>query len=82
MTDSDFDTDMDAMFLLAYKTLEKVEETLDFDRMGMFHHHLMHATIGRSVINGWTQKELNKDINDTIEQTLKEMGEWDGSTIH
>ena len=78
MTDSDFEKDMDAMFDLAYETLEKVEETLDFERTGMFHHHLMHATIGRLVIDGWTQKELNKDINDTIEQTLKEMGEWDG----
>ena len=78
MTDSDFEKDMDAMFDLAYDTLEKVEETLDFERTGMFHHHLMIATIGRLVIDGWTQKELNNDINHTIEQTLKEMGEWDG----
>ena len=82
MTDSDFDTDMDTMFLLAYETLEKVEVTLDFDRMGMFHHHLMHAIIRRSVMTGWTQKELIKDINYTIEQTQEEMGEWDGKTIH
>ena len=82
MTYSDFDTAMDTIFLLAYDSLKKVEDTLDFVRMCMFHHHLMHAIIRRSVMTGWTQKELIKDINYTIEQTQEEMGEWDGKTIH
>ena len=73
MTDSDFNKKMNEMFDLANTTLKEFQGMLDWEQHNMFCYHLMHATIAHSLVVGWTQKQLNEDINETIDGYSKEM---------
>jgi hypothetical protein len=74
MTGLDFDKKMYSMFDLANDTLKEFQEKLDWEQHNMFCYHLMHATIAHTLVVGWTRKELNEDINETIDCYSKEMG--------